>query len=171
MTVNAVRVRFLFIDGTTEAPRGVCMAAMAQAPKDEFSLLCKPGRPQADSAVLTSYLSWTLVSRKTMPPYLTSAAQRGCQQDWEFSIFISFYSISVFFYLDLGPLPAGQGVSDVLPSVLAILSIPPVPPPASSHNCSIHFFPCCPRQHQWSGRTTSQDTLMWPAASFPMEKP
>lgn len=46
MTVNAVRVRFLFIDGTTEAPRGVCMAAMAQAPKDEFSLLCKPGRPK-----------------------------------------------------------------------------------------------------------------------------
>lgn len=49
MTVSEVRVLFLFIDGTAEALRDVCMAATAQAPGDDFCLLCQPGRPRLPS--------------------------------------------------------------------------------------------------------------------------
>lgn len=171
MTASEVRVLFLFIDGTTEAPRDVCMAATARAPKDELVL----SAVQAGKAQQTPWSSppTCLGHLYQGGPCLPSSPllPREAVRHWECRVSASFYSISVLIhYVASGPSlrvrAAECPVSCPLPRPLLAS-----PCTASSFISQLlcSFSPCCPRHHQWSGRTMTP--LCGRRLRFPCKSP
>lgn len=168
MTVSEVRVLLLFIDGTTEAPGDTCMAATAQAPKDEFSLRCEPGRPQHTPSpsflpVLASSLSWSLV-----PGVHASLPHRRLPATgWELSVSGICRTPSLYLFSSVGlglSLRVGAMLSVWCPALCS--GHPPSTTSSSISQLRLHFFPML--SQTLSVVREDHDTLMWPAASFPM---